>query len=80
MLENMPRKIEVLLESQIELTENFQTMKVIRLVKPSKPDMVAVVREIIQLREQMQIETNRFTVKQLALKLMKLKKITEDQL
>ena len=76
----MPRKIEVLLESQIELTENFQTMKVIRLIKPSKPDMVAVVREIIQLREQMQIETNKFTVKQLALKLMKLKKITEDQL
>ena len=28
----------------------------------------------------MQIETNKFTVKQLALKLMKLKKITEEQL
>lgn len=80
MLENLARKMEVLLESQIELSEDFRTIKVIRLVKPQKPDIISVIKQIIQMREQMQIETNKFTVKQLALKLMKLKKITEEQL
>ena len=80
MLQNLSRKVEVLLESQIELAEDFQTIKVIRLVKPKKPDIISVIKQIIEIREQMQIEMNKFTVKQLALKLTKLKKSTEEQL
>ena len=78
MLKNMSRKMEVLLESPIELSEDFQTIKVIRLIKPQKPDIISVIKQIIEMREQMQIETNKFTVRQLALKLIKLKKSTEE--
>lgn len=78
MLKNMSRKMEVLLESQIELSEDFQTIKVIRLIKPQKPDIISVIKQIIEMREQMQIETNKFTIRQLALKLIKLKKSTEE--
>ena len=49
----------------------------IRLIKPQRPDIISVIKKIIETREKMQIETNKFTVKQLALQLIKLKKSTE---